>query len=81
MPPQEVRKYVAQVPFQPFRLHISDGSSYDILEPLAIHVDMLNVSVGVGIDDETGLYRKSILLAPNHITRIEPLTKDELLKA
>jgi len=73
MPPQEVKKYLAKRPFIPFRLHVSDGSNHDVLEPLAAYVDLLHVEVGVGYDEETGLYKKSIWIAPNAITRIEPL--------
>ena len=47
MPPQEVRKFIGGSPFMPFRLHVTDGSSHDITEPLGIYIDMLHVEVGV----------------------------------
>jgi hypothetical protein len=74
MPPQEIRKFIGRTPFMPFRLHVSDGSSYDVMEPLGVYVDMLHVEVGVAHDEATGLYRESVWIAPNHVTRIEPLT-------
>ncbi len=73
MPPQEIRKYLAMKPFRPFRLHVTDGSSYEVPDPMYIHVDLLNVTVGVGRDEETGLPQRSDLIAPNCVSRIEPL--------
>ena len=78
MPPQEIRKYVAARPFRPFRLHVTDGSSYEVPDPLFIHVDLLHVSVGVGQDEETGLPKRSDLIAPNCVSRIEPLPADAI---
>lgn len=80
MASQEIRQFVGRSPFMPFRLHISDGSSHDVFEPLGVYVNMLHVEVGIDLDEATGLYRKSIWIAPNHVTRIEPLT-DEKAKA
>ena len=73
MPPQEIKKYVDMRPFIPFRLYISDGSSMDVPEPMACYIDKLHVEVGVGFDAATGLYEKSIWVAPNQVTRIEPM--------
>lgn len=78
MPPQEIRKFIGRSPFMPFRLHVTDGTSHDISEPLGIYVDMLHVEVGIDLDDSTGLYRKSIWIAPNHVTKIEPLTEQDV---
>ena len=43
-----------------------------------IHVDLLHVSVGVGRDEETGLPQRSDLIAPNCVSRIEPLPADPI---
>ncbi|HEX8340551.1 MAG TPA: hypothetical protein VF624_06540 [Tepidisphaeraceae bacterium] len=70
MPPQEVRKFVFDEPFVPFRLHVTNGSSYEVLRPSEIQVFPLQVSIAIDPDD-SGLYRSSVRVAPNHITRIE----------
>ena len=73
MAPQEIRKALLEKPFMPFRLHISDGSVYSVLDPSDATVDLLTVHVGVDPDDESGLFRKTIRISPNHVTRIEPM--------
>ena len=78
MAPQEILKFKIKEPFQPFRLYMSDGSIYDVMDPFQVHVDMLSVSVGVKPDEETGVYARSIYLSPNHVTRIEPLNESAI---
>ena len=51
MPPQEVRKIALAEPFVPFRLHVSDGSSYDVLHPIEIQVFPLQISIAIDPDD------------------------------
>lgn len=60
-------------PFIPFRLYLSDGSNFDVLSESDALVDLLYVSVGTDPDPESGLFRKSIRISPNHVTRIEPM--------
>ncbi len=78
MAPQDILRQLKQTPFKPFRLHISDGSAYDVLDPFMARVELTQLWVGVKIDDETGLPLKSVYLAPNHVTRIEPLIEDAI---
>ena len=73
MAPQEIRKALTERPFMPFRLHISDGSTFDVLDSADAYVDLLAVLVGTDPDDESGLFRKRVRISPNHVTRIEPL--------
>ena len=73
MAPQEIKKALTEKPFMPFRLHVSDGSIYAVLDPSDAYVDMLAVLVGTDPDDESGLFRKRMRISPNHVTRIEPM--------
>lgn len=75
MAPQEIRNHWKAAPFVPFRIHVSDGSHYDVLDPTDLHVDMLRVSVGIDPDD-AGLFQRSVYISPNHVSRIEPLTQE-----
>ena len=70
MPPQEVRKILHDRPFIPFTLHVSDGTHYDVESPSDVLIDVLSVTVGID-PDESGLFRRTIRIAPNHISRIE----------
>jgi hypothetical protein len=71
MPPQEVRKLVLDKPFIPFRIFVSDGSTYDVHDPADIIVGMLRIEIGIEPDEESGLFKNTARLAPNHITRTE----------
>jgi hypothetical protein len=73
MAPQEIKKALEEQPFIPFRLHLSDGTAWDVTDRNQAYVDMLYVSVGINPDSETGLFRKSIRISPNHVTRLEPM--------
>ena len=76
MAPQEIYKEWKQRPFIPFRLHLSDGSSFDVLDPADVFVDMLRVYVGIEPDD-SGVFRRSMHLSPSHVSRIEPLPQEQ----
>lgn len=73
MAPQQIKKNLVARPFIPFRLHLRDGSAYDVRDPADAYVDMLYVTVGTDPDAESGLFRKSIQISPNHVSRIEPM--------
>ena len=44
-----------------------------MLDPYAAYLESTQVVVGVDFDEQTGLPKKSMYLAPNHVTRLEPL--------
>lgn len=73
MSPGEIQKHQRATPFNPFRIHVSDGSSYEVREPHHIVASARIVCIGIGkvID---GVPLDSIYVNPIHITRIEPLS-------
>jgi hypothetical protein len=73
MAPQDIRRHLQARPFRPFRLFITDGSTYDVLDPSVAYVDLAQVVIGINFDDATGLPLKSAYVAPNHVTRLEPM--------
>ena len=59
-------------PFEPFRLHVSDGASYEVRDP--DHVLVVRGRVILGLEpDEGGIPQKSIYIDPVHVTRITPI--------
>ena len=72
MAPQDILKKLNRQPFQPFRMHVSDGVSYDVNYVGQASVILTEVYVGVDPDD-SGLPTRSVYIAPNHVTRIEPI--------
>ena len=56
----------------PLRVHISDGSSYEIPEPYFASINVTELHLGVD-PDEHGIPKRTIYCDIRHVTRIEPL--------
>ena len=74
MAPQDLHKKINAQPFHPFRVHISDGASYDVIERAFVYMSITELIVGIE-PDEYGVPKRSIYIAPNHVTRVEPITR------
>ena len=72
MRPAQIRDHLKTQPFRPIRVHISDGSSYDIRHPEMAYVTTTQVMIALKMSTED-LPDKVIFCDPVHITRIEPL--------
>ena len=74
MNPQDVLQLLRKRPFEPFRIHLSDGSSFEIRHPELAIVERTKVIVGVpGPKGPEGPVERSVFCALLHITRAEPL--------
>ena len=73
MSPLEIREHLRKQPFEPFRLHESDGSSFEVPHPDIAFVTSHTVVIG-SRPDEDGLPLRSTYVDPIHITPIEPHT-------
>lgn len=74
MRPAQVRDHLKTEPFRPIRVHISDGSAYDIRHPEMAYVTATQVMIALKMSEED-LPDKVIFCDPVHITRIEPLDR------
>lgn len=72
MDAEEIYRLTKQQPFQPFRVHVSDGTQYDILHPDRILIGKRALYVGVGGVD-SGPAQKIEIVSNIHFTRITPL--------
>ena len=72
MNPAEILNQVRAQPFEPFRVHISDGSSYGVPHPDFIQVTRHAVVIAV-MPGQDQVPEKSIRCDPIHITRLEPM--------
>lgn len=71
--PTDILDKLRRQPFQPLRVHLSDGSAYDIPEPGYAAIARTEMYIGVK-PDETGLPTRSVYCDTRHVTRIEPLS-------
>jgi hypothetical protein len=73
MSPVEILDALRQRPFEPFRLHLSDGSAYDVRNPELCMVGLSTVVIGLTRSAGEELFERTIRLDVHHVTRIEPL--------
>ncbi|MGB2984723.1 MAG: hypothetical protein WBE26_02475 [Phycisphaerae bacterium] len=72
MRPAQIRDHLKVQPFRPIRVHISDGSSYDVRHPEMAYVTTTQVMIALEMSTED-LPERIVFCDPVHITRIEPL--------
>ena len=72
MRPQQIQAHLRKQPFVPFRLFLSDGSSYDVRHPEMAAVSRAEVVVGLDVHNgdvpDRFAYRD-----PRHVVKIEAL--------
>jgi hypothetical protein len=69
----EIYKLLTRRPFVPQRLHLSDGSHYDIRHPEMAIVTPTLVAIGVYGNGDEGMPEQLVHCAPGHVTRLEPI--------
>lgn len=72
MRPDELRAHLKKHPFRPFRVFVSDGSHYDVLDPDFMLVTKSEVTIAISLAGEE-MPDRSAYLDPVHITRVEPI--------
>ena len=68
-----LKQRIEAQPFKPFRLHMSDGRSYDVTNHDAMFVKRSVVEIGTDLDADS-IGERFIQCAILHITSIEELT-------
>jgi len=74
MDPDELFRVLKRRPFEPVRIHLSDGSSYDVTHPDQVMVGRRSLHIGVRPDGEKPFQHIEIV-SNIHITRVRPLNK------
>jgi hypothetical protein len=74
MRPEDVYRILHQQPFQPVRVHLTDGRSYDIHHPHQAVVGKTFFDIGIAVPSlPEGIYERVESLDPADIARVEPL--------
>jgi hypothetical protein len=74
MRPDDLLKKLRARPFAPFRLHVSDGTAFDIIGPEMALVERSTVTVAAPKPGETGVLM-DVVVSLLHITRLEFLVR------
>ena len=68
----EIRDLLRSQPFEPLRLHLSDGASYDVPHPEMVLVTRYKIHLALP-PSEGEMPERTVYLDPLHITRVEPI--------
>ncbi len=72
MRPSDIAAHTRKQPFQPVRVFISDGTSYDVRHPEMMMVGRTEVIIGLE-STRDDVFDRFAYCDPVHITRIEPI--------
>jgi hypothetical protein len=78
MPSAELLQMLRNRPFAPFRIHLADGTTYEIRHPELVLVGTASAIVAFPDPERPGLYRSWEIVDLRHIgrlERIEPATQ------
>jgi hypothetical protein len=74
MRPDDINKVLRRQPFQPFRVHLSNGQAFDIRHPELAVVGRSTMFIGLPAPDlPPSTYDFFEIIALMHINRLEPL--------
>jgi hypothetical protein len=74
MTPRDIVRELRRIPFVPFRLTLTEGSTYDIKHPELCLVTRR--SVYIGVDPATdNIAEDSVLIDVDHVVKLDPIPK------
>jgi len=74
MRPEDILQLLRRRPFEPFRIHLTDGSTFEIRHPELAIVERSQMIIGMpGPAGPDGPVERSVFCALIHITRVEPI--------
>jgi len=71
MRPDEIKSHLRRQPFHPIRVHVTDGSSYDVHHPDLVLVSRMEIVIGLNPTDD--IPDRNVYIDPIHVARIEPI--------
>jgi hypothetical protein len=73
MPAAELLRMLRQRPFVPFRIHLDDGTVYEVRHPELVMVSTATAHVYFPDPGQPGLFVSWEVVALRHVTRLEPM--------
>ena len=73
MSPEELRDTRKMQPFEPFRLVMTDGASFEIRHPDLLMVGQRSAVVGLSGQPSQTYYERTVKIDLLHVIRLEPL--------
>jgi hypothetical protein len=73
MAPEEIRDTLRHQPFEPFRLVMTDGGSYEIHHPDLLMIGQRTAVIGLVGDAGKEFFERSVKVDLLHVVRLEPI--------
>ena len=74
MPNDDILELLSKKPFEPFRIHLADGTVYEIRHPELIMVGKRSAIIGLKASEGTRpVYDRYETISLLHVTRLEPI--------
>jgi hypothetical protein len=73
MEPEELQRLLRQRPFQPFRVHLREGQTYDVRYPKLTLVSRTTLAIGFPDASNPDMADEVVLVTPADIQRVELL--------
>lgn len=69
--PEDIRDCLHRAPFEPFRLHLTDGAAFEVRHPEMCLLSRATMYLGRPAPDSPGVADGATQIALVHVTRIE----------
>ena len=73
MPPRDLLEALRRRPFVPFRIHVSEGATFEIRHPEMMLLGLASVTIAIPADAAAPYYHRTEVVAARHIIRLVPL--------
>jgi hypothetical protein len=74
MRPNDIRVFLQQQPFRPFRITLADGRSYEVRHPEMAMVGRSSLVIGLpAAGDTEPVYDRFVTVSLLHVMQMEPL--------
>lgn len=74
MRPDDIRSFLQQKPFRPFRVTLTDGRSYEVRHPELAMVGRSTVAIGLPAPgDPDPVYDHLVTVSLLHVMQVEPM--------
>jgi len=78
MRPEDIREFLQRRPFQPFRITLTDGRTYDVRHPELAMVGRSTMAIGLPApSDPSPVYDRLVTVSLLHVMLVEPQTAHE----
>ena len=74
MRPEDIRQFLRQEPFRPFRLTLTDGRTYDVRHPELVVLGRSSLIIGFPRPGDTApVYDHYVVVSLLHVMQAEPV--------